>query len=180
MVGAACAPAEAALVKPGIANGVIASALAALAACAPQSEVTEPKLEEIRQHVAGSRAAFEQTASILVPSLVAWANRESVRYKAGSDYQTKSWDAAELAPILKTELQAFMPKHNVEAIFVHDRRVNFVLHGAGIAPSGVSVGVIVAANDEHGCKSIASRLKLGGDGLSCEKLGNQVYLYVQR
>lgn len=163
-----------------IAHAAIASALAALAACSSGAEVTEARLQEVRRNVVGPRTAFEQTASVLVPSSITWANRKSVRYKAGTSYQTESWDAAQLPPTLKAELQAFMSARKVEAIFVHERRVNFVLSGTGIAPSGVSVGVVVAPGNEHGCQSISTPLKLDGQGLNCEKLDGLSYLYVQR
>lgn len=165
--------------KP-IAKTVIASSLAALAACSPSAEITEARLQEVRRDLVGSRTAFEQTASTLVPSSIAWANQKRVRYKGGTDYQTESWDAAPLSPALKAELQAFMAARNVDAIFVHGGRVNFVLHGTGIAPSGVSLGVVVASDDEHGCQSIGAPLKLDVRGLNCERLDNGVYLYLQR
>lgn len=168
------------MMKPTITNAVIASCLAVLAACSPKVEFTEAKVQEVRQHVAGSRMAFEQTASTLVSSPITWANRKSVRYKVDADYQTESWDTAQLPPALKAELQEFMSARNVEAIFVHERRVNFALIGVGIAPSGVSLGVIVAPGDEHGCQSINTPLKLDGRGLNCEKLDGLTYLYLQR
>lgn len=165
--------------KP-ITNTLMATALTVLAACSPSSEVTAAGLQEVRRDVIASRVAFEQTASRLVPSAITWANHVSVRYKLGADYRTESWDVAQVPPAMKSDLLSFMVSRKVEAIFVHERRVNFVLHSAGIAPSGVSIGVVVAPGDEHGCTAVSTPLRLDGRGLLCEKLDGLAYLYLQR
>jgi hypothetical protein len=163
-----------------IISTLIAAVLPVLAACSPSTEVTTGSLQEVRREVIASRVAFEQTASTLVPSGITWANRVSVRYKDSADYRTDNWDTAQVPPTMKAALLGFMASRNVEAIFVHAGRVNFVLHSAGIAPSGVSIGVVVAPGDEHGCTVVSTSLKLDGRGLMCEKLDGLAYLYLQR
>jgi hypothetical protein len=165
--------------KP-ITNALAATALAVLAAFSPSSDVTAAGLQEVRRDVTASRTSFEQAASTLVPSGITWANRASVRYKDGADYRTASWDSAQVPPAMKADVLNFMVSRNVEAIFVHERRVNFVLHSAGIAPSGVSIGVVVAPDDEHGCTEVSAPLNFEGRGLLCEKLDGHAYLYLQR
>lgn len=117
---------------------------------------------------------------MLVPSTITWANRVSVRYKLDADYRTENWDVAQIPPAIKAELLSFMTVRNVEAVFVHEQRVNFVLHSAGIAPSGVSIGVVVAPGVQHGCAAVNTPLKLDARGLQCEKLEGLAYLYFQR
>jgi hypothetical protein len=163
-----------------ITNTLMATAFAVLAACSPSSDVTALGLQEVRRDVTASRMLFEETASTLVPSGITWANRVSVRYQIGADYRTESWEIAQVPATMKASLLGFMSTRNVEAIFVHEQRVNFVLHSAGIAPSGVSIGVVVAPGDEHGCTAVSAPLKLDGRGLLCEKLDGQAYLYLQR
>lgn len=165
--------------KP-ITNTLMATALTVLVACSPSTDVTATGLQEVRRDVIASRVAFERAASRLVPSEITWANHVSVRYKLGVDYRTENWDAAQMPPEMKSEMLSFMNSSKVEAIFVHQRRVNFILHSAGIAPSGVSIGVVVAPGDEHGCTAVSNPLKLDGRGLLCEKLEGSAYLYVQR
>ena len=165
--------------KPSV-KTLMATVLAVLAACSPGSGVAAASMQEVRREVTASRAAFEQVASILVPSTITWANRVSVRYKLGADYRTENWNAAQVPSTIKADLLSFMASRNVEAVFVHEQRVNFVLHSAGIAPSGISIGVVVAPSEQHGCMEVSTPLKLDAPGLQCEKLDGLAYLYLQR
>jgi hypothetical protein len=161
-------------------NILTATAFVLAAACSPSDDVTAVGLQDVRRNAIASRAAFERTASILVPSGIVWADRVNVRYTLGAEYTRESWDAAQLPPMVKADVLAFMASRTVQAVFVNDRRVNFVLRSSGIAPSGVSMGVLVVPESEHGCASISTPLKLDGNGLLCEKLEGLMYLYFQR
>lgn len=154
--------------------------LGGLGACSPSIQVTEAGVREIREEVVASRATFEQTAALLVPSGIIWADRVSVRYQLGSDYRTENWDSAQLAATIKADLTNFMTTRNVQAVFVHEQRVNFVLRSGGIAPSGVSIGVVVAPAQQHSCTAFSAPLRLDAQGLQCEKLDVRTYLYLQR
>lgn len=150
-----------------------------LAACTPKS-VNDEALADVRREVTVAQLAYAKSALTLTGGPILWADHQRVRYKTGDELRTESWEVADLPPSQKAALLGFMAAHKVEAISATKTRVNFALRSAGIAPSGVVIGVTVASGDEHDFGTINTPLQRGTGGKACERIASNVYLYVQQ
>jgi hypothetical protein len=154
------------------------TAIQCLAGCSP---LKPADVEEVRRVAVSSQEDFRRIASVLEQSSIIWADGKNVRYRLGvSDYRTDSWATAELSPAIRSELREFISALHIRGIFLHQRRVNFVLRATGIVPSGDAVGVIVAPADEHDCSEVVTSVKLDRRGRQCERLHDATYFYLRR
>lgn len=152
-----------------------------LSGCSRAEEMSTRKVSETRAVVLLSQGKFRAMATVLSHSTVAWANAESVRYRStGGDYRTDSWRVADLDGVIRREVSEFIVEHRVVAVYVGDSRVNFVLSGQGIAPSGISIGLLVITSPSAGCTEIVNAIELERNGLQCESFGDSTYFYLQR
>lgn len=152
-----------------------------LSGCGRAADSLAEQVSDARAVALSSHAKFRSMAQVLSRSSVTWANAESVRYRAkNNDYRTDSWKVADLDPALRKEIGEFIAGHHVIAVFVGERRVNFLMVGQGISPSGVSVGLILTMGGESGCTEVVKTVDVGRRGVQCEDFGSSTYFYLQR
>jgi hypothetical protein len=144
-------------------------------------KLTDAKLQEVRERAVSSQAEFRRIASVIVQSPIQYANGKTVRYLVeGGGSRTEAWEAAEVPPVIRNELREFFSAGQADAIFVNAHRVNFGMWGTGLAVSGVTIGVIVAPDEELSCNEVVTSVRLDRRGLQCERLNDATYFYLWR
>jgi hypothetical protein len=151
------------------------------AACSLFDTLTDSDIREARRTAVLLETKFRRIASAIEQTSILTANGKTVRYKLDGDgYRTDPWETAQVPPGIRNEVREFIASGHAKAIFVNRQRVNFVIRGAGLAVSGVSVGVIVASGEEVGCSEVVTSVTLDRRGVQCERLDDSIYFYLDR
>jgi hypothetical protein len=150
-------------------------------ACSLFDTLTDSDIREARRSAVLSQTEFRRIASAIARSSIIHANGKTVRYRLDGDgYRTDPWETAQVPPGIRNEVRNFIASGHAQSVFVNPHWVNFFIRGAGLAVSGVSVGVIVASGEELGCSEVVTSVKLDRRGVQCERLDDSIYFYLDR
>ena len=154
------------------------AAIALVAGCTSSAEDLQTQVAKARAK-AGASQEFRSMAKLLSLSGIEWSDQKSVRYKnRAGEVRTDKWEAADLSPSISQAAGAFMTKEQISSLFVTQHQVNFLVGGTGLAPSGTTVGIVVAAATPK-CP-VVKALDLNASGFQCEPAGEGMYVYLQK
>jgi hypothetical protein len=154
--------------------------------CTKPELIEDKKIAALQMETALSIDVFKETAKSLIGSNIIWTNNRVVRFTAiGQDVHTESLATAKVNRDLISKIQKLFATQRLQSVFITSSRVNFVLSGDGIAPSGTAIGLFFALKDESnsGCTFFVSEINkatANKRGVFCVRLDENSFFYLDR